>query len=260
MVILFVGCGRMGAAMARGMARQNHVYFIDPHVESVVGAHKIGSIGDLPEADVPSLIVLATKPDAISDACDLIAPLVAADTIVVSLAAGIRLDRLATKLGSMPHLIRLMPNLAVLANSGVLAFAMKKAPDDELRRLIARTFGALGFIFWLRSEEEMDVVTALTGSGPAYLLFMAEQMQKEAEQLGIDGQTAEAMAHATLCGIGILLAHSGDSLKSIRTHITSQGGTTAAAIDVLDRANALRRLVGKAMNAAVKRSRKLAAS
>jgi pyrroline-5-carboxylate reductase len=259
MSILFVGCGKMGAAMAGGMARRDRVHFIDPHVETVTGARKIESIDDLAAADRPALIILATKPDAIDEACKLIAPLLAADTIVISLAAGIRLDRLAAKLGSLPCIIRLMPNLAVLANSGVLAFAAPALPDDDTRHFIGRRFSPLGSIFWLRSEEELDAVTALSGSGPAYLLLMTEQMRKEAARLGMDDQVAEAMAYATLCGVGHLLAQRNDGLDSIRADITSPGGTTAAAIAVLEKDDALRRLVGEAMSAAVDRARMLAA-
>lgn len=260
MTTLFIGCGRMGAAMAGGMARRQTVHFIDPNVSAVPDAHKIESIEDLSGTLPPSLIILATKPDAIDAACDMIAPLLSADTILVSLAAGIRLDRLAARLGTVPRIVRMMPNLPVLASSGVLACVMAETPDEATRRTIAQAFGALGSIFWLRNETEIDAVTALSGSGPAYLLFMAEQMQKEAAALGIEAATAQAMAHATLCGIGMLLAHSDDGLDVIRANITSPGGTTAAAIGIFDADDALRRLVGAAMTAAVERSRALAAS
>lgn len=257
MTTLFIGCGRMGAALARGMTRRQVVYFIDPNVGAITDAHKIESIDDLSGIDAPSLIILATKPDGIDGACDIVAPILSTDTIVVSLAAGIRLDHLSARLGPVPRIIRMMPNLPVLANSGVLACIMDNAPEEATRQHIARAFGALGSIFWMRDESEMDAVTALSGSGPAYLLFMAEQMQKEAERLGLEPETAKAMAHATLCGIGMLLAHGDEPLDKVRATITSPGGTTAAAIAVFDRDDVLRRLVGDAMTAAALRSQSL---
>lgn len=259
MTAIFIGCGRMGSALATRMAEIDDVYFVDPHVGTVPGVTKLESIGALPALGKEPVILLATKPDGIDAACTALKAVMRPDTLVISIAAGVRLDRLQEMLGHETRVVRMMPNLAVLAGAGVLAVATQASPAAQTREWIERAFAVAGKLFWLRSEEDMDAVTALAGSGPAYLIQFAEHMAEAAQKLGLEETMANDMARLTLTGTGLLVAHSTQSLQEIRGGVTSPKGTTAAALAVLRDQTALGELVRAAMDAAVRRSRDLAA-
>lgn len=256
MAVLFVGCGRMGKALAVPIAGLTPVYFIDPNELSIPNATKLFAPGDLPPVD-DLLVVLATKPDMIALAAKSIRDIVTEDTLVISIAAGIPLARLEEVLGAHVHLARLMPNLPAAIGAGVLAAASLRPLPERQSLHLTSTFAKAGKIFWL-PEHQFDAVTALSGSGPAYLIRLTELMAEAATMLGIPRKIAEAMARETLIGTGLLADFSDLDLASIRDNIASPNGTTAAALQVLDQSNNLKDLIGAAMQAALARSRGLA--
>jgi pyrroline-5-carboxylate reductase len=208
-------------------------------------------------ADGAAVVVLAVKPQ---DAAATLAPLAALlrrqRPLLISVAAGVRIASLVSWCAGAVAVVRAMPNRPALAGAGVtglyagptVAAAQRRAAEDVLR--------AVGAIVWVPNEEALDAVTALSGSGPAYFFLLAELMADAGEQLGLERATARQLASATLHGAGVM-AHTDDAdLARLREEVTSPGGTSAAALQVFERAG-LRTIVAQALAAAAQRSREL---
>lgn len=205
------------------------------------------------------VVVLAVKPqDAGAVLAPLAAQLAAARPLVISVVAGVRTPALESWCGAGVPVVRAMPNRAALIGAGATGLYAPPAVGPAGRATAEQVLRAVGEVSWVPSEEALDIVTALSGSGPAYFFLLAELMAEAAEQLGLPGETARGLAAATLYGAG-LLAQSGDrDLARLRAEVTSPGGTTAAALAVFEAAG-LRETVRAALGAAAQRSRELAA-
>lgn len=205
-----------------------------------------------------NLVVLAVKPQ---DAGSVLAPLVPglqqSRPVVVSIAAGVRIQALQTWCGTGVPVIRAMPNRPALVGAGVTGLFAPAEVDASCRALAAQIMQSVGAVVWVATEDALDVVTALSGSGPAYFFLFAEAMAQAGVDLGLPADTALRLSIATLHGAG-LLAQSGDGdLARLRAEVTSKGGTTEAAVRVLQAAG-FNELVGRAIDAAARRSRELA--
>lgn len=209
--------------------------------------------------DSASIVVLAVKPQ---DAASVLRPLAAVFTrtppLLVSVAAGVRIASLESWCGPGVPVMRAMPNRPARLGAGATGVYAPASVDGGRRAQAERVLQGLGEVFWVAAEELLDVVTALSGSGPAYFFLLAELMAEAAEELGLESGTARRLAAATLYGSG-LLVHSGEGdVRRLREEITSAGGTTAAALRVLEAAD-LRGIVRAALAAATQRGRELAA-
>ena len=205
-----------------------------------------------------TIVVLAVKPQ---DAATVLRPLAAAFAAVrpllISVAAGVRIAALESGCGGGVPVIRAMPNRPARVGAAATAVYAPPAIAREQRGAAERVLQAVGDVFWVRAEELLDVVTALSGSGPAYFFLLAELMAEAGTELGLESAMAQRLAAATLYGSG-LLAHSGDSdLARLREEVTSAGGTTEAALRAFDAAD-LRATVRAALAAATQRGRELA--
>ena len=172
--------------------------------------------------------------------------------LIISIMAGIRIGALQGWCGKDLSIVRAMPNRPALLGAGATALY---APPDTPRALASEIMGAVGAVVWLASEDQLDIVTALSGSGPAYFFRLAELMMQAAVNLGLDAEVARLLAIETLHGAGVLAHASDGDLARLRAEVTSKGGTTAAALQVLDAEPGLATLVQRAVDAAAQRSR-----
>ncbi|MFA5589178.1 MAG: pyrroline-5-carboxylate reductase [Lysobacteraceae bacterium] len=264
--IAFIGGGNMGRSLIGGLISQGiapqRIVVADP-LEAV----RAGLAADFSIATVATpaetvrdaaLVLLAVKPQSMREVCQALAPEFPADAVAVSIAAGITVAQLDTWLGGERAVVRAMPNTPALLGAGATGL-FANARVDMAQRLLADTvLGAVGIGVWVEDEAQMDIVTALSGSGPAYVFLLAEAMQAAAMQLGLPEAAARALATQTCLGAGRMLAESGEDAGTLRSRVTSPGGTTQAALEsfVADDFNAI---VLRALQAAAQRGAQLSA-
>ena len=206
------------------------------------------------------LVIVAVKPQQAGTVLKALAPqLQGARTVLVSVAAGIQIASLSAWVGSEVPVIRTMPNRPALIGAGVTGMFSAATVTMEQRRLAEQTMQAAGATVWVSRESDLDIVTALSGSGPAYFFLLAELMMQSAVAQGLAPEAARQLAVGTLHGSGALARLSDGDLARLREEVTSKGGTTEAALGVFAAAD-LRAIVERAMQAASQRSRELAAS
>jgi pyrroline-5-carboxylate reductase len=205
-----------------------------------------------------NLIVLAVKPQ---DAGSVLAPLAAdlqrSRPTVLSIAAGVRIQTLQSWCGEGVPVIRAMPNRPAFVGAGATGLFAPTEVDASRRAMAAEIMQSVGEVVWVATEDALDVVTALSGSGPAYFFLLAEAMAKAGVELGLPEDTARRLAIATLHGAGVLAYSSDGDLERLRAEVTSKRGTTEAALRTLQAAE-FNELIGRALAAAAQRSRELA--
>jgi pyrroline-5-carboxylate reductase len=206
------------------------------------------------------VVVLAVKPQLMSAVARALAPaLRESNPLVISVAAGIRADRLQHWLGKGIAVVRAMPNRPALIGAGASGLYADASVAAASRQLAEQVLGSTGLIVWVNHEDDIDAVTALSGSGPAYFFRLAELMAAAGVELGLDAQVARQLAAQTLAGAGQLVAaETQPDLARMRAEVTSKGGTTEAALNSFA-SQGFDRLVAAAMAAAAQRSRELAA-
>jgi len=264
----FVGGGNMARALIGGLIGRgtaaSQLSVGEPAAaarESLARDFKVRVSADNRAAiDGCDLIIVAVKPQEAGTVLKALAPeLQGARTVLVSVVAGIQIASLSAWVGTAVPVIRTMPNRPALIGAGVTG--MFAAPDVtmEQRRLAEQTLQAAGQTVWVARESDLDIVTALSGSGPAYFFLLAELMMQAAVAQGLAPEAARQLAVGTLQGAGALARLSDGDLAQLRAQVTSKGGTTEAALNAFAEAD-LRAIVERAMQAATQRSRELAAS
>lgn len=204
------------------------------------------------------LVVLAVKPyQAGAVLTSLGSQLQQRRPVILSIAAGVRIETLQSWCGAGVPVIRAMPNRPALVGAGATGLFASAEVGPPHRALAAQIMQAVGEIFWVASEDALDVVTALSGSGPAYFFLLAEEMAKAGVALGLPADTARRLSIATLHGAGLLAQVGDGDLARMRAEVTSKGGTTEAAVRLLEAAG-FNQLIGRALAAAASRSRELA--
>lgn len=260
MKILLVGCGHMGSAMLTGWLTQTNlsVDVIDPYMKPV-GDTRVRVYANLTAKSDADIVVLAVKPQVMDEVCADLAPHLQPGALVVSIAAGFTLTNLAKHLGADRPLIRAMPNTPGSIGQGITGFVANDKTNQKQLDMARSLLGALGAVIQVKDESEMNAVTALSGSGPAYVFALTEALEKAGQILGLRPETAAALARQTVIGAGALMAvEAAKSPENLRKAVTSPGGTTAAALDVLYRNQALEILMENALKAASERSKDLA--
>ena len=265
--LAILGGGNMGRALIGGMLRRGtrpeHITVGEssPAAREALSADfGIQSTADNAAAVEPaSVIVVAVKPQMAGAVLAPLQPaLLRARPVVISIAAGIRLAALESWCGAGVPVVRAMPNRPALVGAGATGLFAPASVAAAHREVAERVMQAVGEVIWVTAEDDLDVVTALSGSGPAYFFLLAELLTQGAIDLGLAPEAARRLAIATLHGAG-QLAHSGDGdLARMRAEVTSKGGTTEAAVKAFEAAD-LRGSVARALEAAVRRSRELAA-
>jgi pyrroline-5-carboxylate reductase len=203
------------------------------------------------------VVVLAVKPQDMAATVQGLAEVVAQrKPLLISIAAGIRIADIVSWCGH-GAVVRAMPNRPALNSAGATAIYAPAGVSDAHRELAAQVLGAVGTTVWVQEEDALNVVTALSGSGPAYFFLLAELMTDAAVNLGLDRASAQELSIQTLFGSGLMARNSDGDLARLRAEVTSKGGTTEAAVRAFDSAN-LRVIVAAALSAATDRGRELA--
>jgi pyrroline-5-carboxylate reductase len=262
--ILLAGAGKMGSAMLEGWLAlgldARRVAVLEPQPTPELAALIARGLRLNPSRDAVGEVaaaVVAVKPQVAPEVLPALAPFLGTTTVVVSIMAGRTLAFLSGALPGAP-LVRAMPNTPAAIGRGITVAVANAAVTQPQRTLVDALLSAVGAVEWVADEALMDAVTALSGSGPAYVFLLAECMAQAGAAAGLPGALAATLARATVAGAGELLRRSPLDAATLRQNVTSPGGTTAAALEVLMAANGLAPLMTKAIAAATRRSRELA--
>ncbi|MDH5175704.1 MAG: pyrroline-5-carboxylate reductase [Gammaproteobacteria bacterium] len=265
--IAFVGGGNMatsliGGLLARGTAAAD-IVVADPDAgqrERLARQFGVSTVSAATAAvDGAGTVVLAVKPQQMAEVSrSVAAQLQASGALVISIAAGIRLADLARWLGPGVPLIRTMPNRPALIGAGITALYAGPDVSTAARQIAEAILAACGPTVWVPDESQIDVVTAVSGSGPAYFFLLIECLEASAIELGLDPVTARKLAVETARGAGLMAAAATETPAELRQQVTSKGGTTAAALEVLEAAG-VRGIFAAAVAAGARRSTALAA-
>ena len=262
----FIGGGNMGGALIRGLIAKGLPAERISVGEAVqarrialadeLGVHVSADNREIVEG--ADLVVLAVKPQDMATTVRVLAPgLARRRPLVLSIAAGIRVADIQGWCGPGIAVVRAMPNRPALNNAGASALYAPAGLTPEQRKLAEDALAAVGTAVWVNEEDALDVVTALSGSGPAYFFLLAELMTDAAVNLGLARESAQELAIQTLFGSGRMARDSDGDLARLRAEVTSKGGTTEAALRVFDASN-LRGIVAAALKAATDRGREMA--
>ena len=262
--ILLVGCGKMGGAMLSGWLetslRPQDVVIVEPggRTEAPAGVRVVDSAEAVPEGFHPDAVVLAVKPQVMAEVLPAYRRFVAPGTVFLSVAAGRTLAFFAETLGETAAVVRAMPNTPAAVGRGITVCCPNTLVDTAMRDRCSDLLRAVGQVAWVEDEAHMDAVTAVSGSGPAYVFLLAEAMTQAGIAAGLPPDLAAQLARATVCGAGELMHQSPEHPATLRQNVTSPGGTTAAALAVLMAEDGLADLMTRAVAAAAHRSRELA--
>jgi len=261
----FLGHGNMGSAileglLSRGVIRADQAMAYDPDPERARAAEQLGATV-APSAEAlaaaADTLILAVKPQIMDAALHGLAEVRKPTGLVVSIMAGISIARLQTRLGEGARIVRGMPNTPALVLSGAAGIALGPGCTDADAEAARQIFDAVG-VTEMVDERDLDAVTALSGSGPAYFFYLVECLVNAAIAEGLAPEAASRLAAQTLYGAGVLLRESRESAATLRARVTSKGGTTEAALRRLHEGG-FEALVREAVQAAAARSRELGA-
>jgi pyrroline-5-carboxylate reductase len=227
----------IGGLIRQGVAAsQLRAVEIDPHVRSLLWeGFNVASYGAA--EDVPALgdlVVLAVKPPQMQAATSSLKPWLR-NQAVLSIAAGIRIASISRWLGGYANVIRCMPNTPAIIGAGVTAVCGARALAPELKTLAEQALRSVGSVLWIDEEPLLDAVTAVSGSGPAYVFYFMEALRQAALELGLSSATAKTLAVETFSGAAKLALNSDVELDTLRDRVTSKGGTTEAALNSMNR-------------------------
>jgi pyrroline-5-carboxylate reductase len=262
--LLLVGAGKMGGAMLDGWLGRGlnprKISVIEPQPSKAAKALTRRGLKLNPKgkAGAASAIVIAVKPQTAPGAVPPLAPYVGKSTLVLSIMAGRTLQFLQKSLPAGAAIVRAMPNTPAAIGRGISVAVANPKVSARQRKLASDLLTAIGKVEWVADETLMDAVTALSGSGPAYVFLLAEAMTKAGIAAGLPADLAARLARETVAGSGELLHRSELDAATVRQNVTSPGGTTAAALEVLMGPGGFDELLTKAIAAATRRGRELA--
>jgi pyrroline-5-carboxylate reductase len=265
MLITFIGGGNMATALITGLVNPPRAHIelrvCDPsdqarnHLEKTFGVQTYTDAGVAIES--ANVIVLAVKPQSMPVVLGDLKGQVQQDQLVLSIAAGITIPSIRDELGEDRAVIRSMPNTPALIGHGITGMVAGHGCSVQQRQQAEEILSAAGEVVWLEDESLMDAVTAISGTGPAYFFLLTEALASAARELGLSADTADRLASITCFGAGAMMATSPGEAAELRRRVTSPGGTTQAAMVVLDDGR-FRELVFRAVKAARDRSQELA--
>lgn len=265
--LLLVGGGKMGGAMVQGwLARGTpaaRIHVVDPSADNRRpladrGVNAVAGIDDLPGDLNPEVVILAVKPQVMGEVAPAYTRFVAPETVFLSIAAGKTIGFFEQTLGAEAAVVRSIPNTPSAVGRGMTVACpnanVTAAQQDRCDALL-RGIGETG---WVADESLIDVVTAVAGSGPAYVFYLIECLAQAGMENGLPEDLARKCAGQMVAGAGELYRQSGETAEQLRQNVTSPKGTTEAALNVLMAADGLRPLIGRTVEAAARRSRELA--
>ena len=259
--LVLLGCGKMGSAMLEGWLEgglpPKSVHVLDPAPSDWLRATGVHLNGSLPAA--PAIVLIAVKPQMMAEALPVLAPLGNGETIFLSVAAGTPIAHYEATLGANTPVIRAMPNTPAAIAKGITAMIGNAHASAAALDMAEALLSAVGAVVRLDSEAQMDAVTGLSGSGPAYVFHMIECMAAAGVAQGLAPDLAMQLAKATVAGAGALAMQGSDSPEQLRINVTSPNGTTQAGLEVLmNPETGLPPLIERTVAAATHRSRELA--
>ena len=265
MKITFIGGGNMASALIAGLAGQltagANIHVVDPNPEQLArladcfGVSTAQQVGDV--VGRSEVIVLAVKPQQMREVAAALLPMLAsARPLLLSIAAGIRGADLSRWLGGYGAIVRTMPNTPALIGQGITGMVAMAGVSAEQKAVADDIMKAVGATVWLDDETLIDPVTAVSGSGPAYVFYFIEAMQQAAQELGLSAQQGKQLALATFVGAAQLAARSAEEVSVLRERVTSKGGTTYAALASMEQSGVKQAIVD-AVKAASQRGREL---
>ena len=262
MKISFIGGGNMARALISGLLAKGQaatgITVIEPDAKKRTQLQQdfgVVTSDQLPAAAVSDIIVLAIKPQQLRDVAIFLGSLLDRQ-LVISIAAGVRCADLIRWLGSYGAVVRVMPNTPAQVQAGVSALYAAEGVSAEQQKLADTVMSAVGSTLWVENEVQMDAVTAMSGSGPAYVFYFLEAMQQAGSDLGLAPGQSRELALQTFVGAAKLAAASELDFATLRTQVTSKGGTTERALNHMENAG-VGAAIGQAIAAAAERSREL---
>jgi len=263
--IILVGFGNMGQALVRGWlangrdARSIAIVDAMPAARAVAAQLGVAAAERLAGAARGiDVVVLAVKPNQLVDVLPQCGALAREGAVVLSIVAGKTMAAIEKGLGEGAAIVRAMPNTPAAIGQGITALVANAAVTRGQRTLCGELLAAVGAVAWLDDERHMDAVTAVSGSGPAYVFLLIECLEHAAVELGLDAALAKQLAVATVAGAGAYAAAAAEPPAELRRRVTSPNGTTQAALDVLMAKQGMRELLLRATESAARRSRELA--
>jgi len=255
----------MGGAMLSGWMAEgidpSAITVCDPRLSEEMDAllkkHGIRHVAAVPDDLSAAIVLIAVKPQLMDQVLPGLKTAVAAHTLVLSVAAGTPVAKFQSVFGEVP-VCRCMPNTPAMVKRGITAVYPTALVSEAQKADVTRLLSAVGKVGWLDSEDQIDLVTGVSGSGPAYVFYLAEALSEAGKAAGLPEELAEQLAVATVCGAGELMHRSGEHPSVLRRNVTSPNGTTAAALDVLMADDGLQPVMTAAVAAAAKRATELA--
>lgn len=261
--LLLLGCGKMGQALLQGWLAAgtvSAVEAVEPNVGIVPADPRVGaraSVADVPADFRPDAVLVAVKPQMMDTAAPGLRPFVGDGTVVVSIAAGKTLAYFTGLFGAATPVVRAMPNTPAAVGRGMTVCCATPTATAAQRDLAHRLLAAVGGVEWVDDEDLIDPVTAVSGGGPAYVFLLIEALAEAGRKQGLPADLAMRIARATVSGSGELARQSDESAARLRENVTSPGGTTRAALDVLMGEGGMQPLFDAAIAAATRRAREL---
>ena len=264
MKISFIGGGNMATALIAGLVgkvpQAGDIHVVDPNAEALNKLHTQYGVGTADTIDAAvaesAIVVLAVKPQQMREVAAQLKPHLAGQPLLLSIAAGIRSADLSRWLDGHKAIVRAMPNTPALIKKGITGMVAMAAVSADQKELADEVMRAVGDTLWLADESQIDAVTAVSGSGPAYVFYFLEAMQQAATEMGLAPEEGKQLALATFMGAARLAAQSDEELAVLRQRVTSKGGTTHAAITSMEAAGVKQAII-EAMKAAQARGREL---
>ncbi len=266
--LVLAGGGKMGGALLagwlyRGMGREG-ITVVEPDGETAAALRESHGVAVLEPPDAldaglrPEVVVFAVKPQNLDEVASAYRRFAGETTVFLSIAAGKTIAGIQAALGAHAPIVRCMPNTPAQVGRGITVACANRLVSDDQRRLCQDLLEAVGEASWVEDEALLDAVTAVSGSGPAYVFLLAECMARAGVEAGLPEELSGRLARATVAGAGELLRQSSEAPAVLRHNVTSPGGTTAAALEVLMAEDGVAALMTRAIAAATRRSRELA--
>jgi pyrroline-5-carboxylate reductase len=264
MKISFIGGGNMASALIAGLAGKltegGNIHVVDPNPEALERLrlqYGVSTAQSIDQAAASSdVVVLAVKPQQMREVAEALLAHLVSQPLVLSIAAGIRAQDLSRWLDGYRAIVRSMPNTPALIGMGITGMVAIDGVTEQQKAAADSVMRAVGKTVWLDDEALIDPVTAVSGSGPAYVFYFLEAMQQAAVEMGLTAEQGKELALATFTGASQLAAQSGDPVDVLRQRVTSKGGTTYAAITSMEQAGVKQAIID-AMKAAAARGREL---
>lgn len=265
-MILLVGCGRMGEALASGWLTQGRdpdtIMIVEPNQDFAShlitkGVKFFSTADELTPNDIPTVVIFAVKPQAMDEVVPAYRRFVSS-AVFISIAAGKTIGYFESILGVNAAIVRVMPNTPAAVQRGIAGAIGNTNVTSAQCNACTALIEAVSELHWLENENQIDFVTAISGSGPAYVFLLAECLAETGRKLGLPDKLAERLGRVTVSGSGELLHRSEEDLVTLRQNVTSKGGTTEAALNLLMAEDGLQTLMNNAVKRAAERSKELA--